>query len=156
MLAEQDQWLEAAIAARQFALIYPEDPQAAKYDRLADKHFQKYRSQIEQDLFGLGIAHVVTCQVIGDCLRGELIELLLQGEAATGKEFAESLKKDLTLVEDPAVVEYVNEIGQKLAKFMGRDEFEYEFYVVEDSTPNAFALPGGKIFIHSGLMKLMG
>jgi len=156
LLAEQDQWLEAAIAARQFALTYPKNPQAAKYDRLADKHFQKYRSQIEQDLFGLGIAHVVTCEIIGDCLRGELIELLLQGEAAAGKEFAESLKKDLTLVEDPAVVEYVNEIGQKLAKFMGRDEFEYEFYVVEDSTPNAFALPGGKIFINSGLMKLMG
>ncbi|MBC6481609.1 MAG: M48 family metalloprotease [Hormoscilla sp. GM7CHS1pb] len=169
LLAEQDQWLEAAIAARQFALTYPKNPQAAKYDRLADKHFQKYRSQIEQDLFGLGIGNVVACEVIeelrrrqeleerqDECSGAELIMLLLQGEAATGKAFAESLKKDLTLVEDPAVVEYVNEIGQKLARFMGRDEFEYEFYVVEDSTPNAFALPGGKIFIHSGLMKLMG
>jgi len=171
LLAEQDQWLEAAIAARQFALIYPKNPQAAKYDRLADKHFQKYRSQTEQNLFGLGIAHVGACEVIeelrrrqeleelerqDECSGAELIMLLLEGEAATGKAFAESLKKDLTLVEDPAVVEYVNEIGQKLARFMGRDEFEYEFYVVEDSTPNAFALPGGKIFIHSGLMKLMG
>jgi len=93
LLAEQDQWLEAAIAARQFALTYPEDPQAAKYDRLADNNFRKYRSQTRQNLFGLGIGNVVACQVIGNCSGAQLIMLLLQGEAATGKALAESYKK---------------------------------------------------------------
>ena len=54
------------------------------------------------------------------------------------------------MIEDPEVTGYINEIGQKLAKVAGRDEFEYEFYVVMDENMNAFALPGGNIFINAG------
>ncbi len=45
---------------------------------------------------------------------------------------------------------YVNEIGQKLAKVGGRNEFKYEFFVIPEEDLNAFALPGGKIFINAG------
>jgi predicted Zn-dependent protease len=38
---------------------------------------------------------------------------------------------------------------------MGRDQFNYEFFIVEDSTPNAFALPGGKVFVNTGMLELM-
>ena len=76
--------------------------------------------------------------------------LLLQGESAIGENYAEGFKNSLTLIEDPEVTGYINEIGQKLAKVAGRDEFEYEFYVVMDENVNAFALPGGKIFINAG------
>jgi len=38
----------------------------------------------------------------------------------------------------------MNELGQKLARATGRNDFEYEFYVVLDDDLNAFALPGGK------------
>jgi predicted Zn-dependent protease len=53
-------------------------------------------------------------------------------------------------VDDLEVVAYVNDIGQRLANVTGRDEFEYEFFVVRDPRLNAFALPGGKIFIYAG------
>ncbi len=45
---------------------------------------------------------------------------------------------------------YVNEIGQKLAVVAGRNDFKYEFYVVMDDQLNAFALPGGKVFVNAG------
>ena len=55
----------------------------------------------------------------------------------------------MPIVEDEAVNAYVNRIGEKLVAVAGR-EMNYEFYVINDERLNAFALPGGKVFIHSG------
>lgn len=52
---------------------------------------------------------------------------------------------------DPGVAEYVASVGQRVAAFSDRD-LPYEFVVVNDGTPNAWALPGGKIGIHRGLL----
>ena len=54
-------------------------------------------------------------------------------------------------VADKEVVAYVNEIGQKLAAVSDR-RLPYEFKVLNNSTPNAWALPGGKIVINRGLL----
>lgn len=54
-------------------------------------------------------------------------------------------------VADEKVVAYVREVGQKLAAVADR-KLPYEFNVVNDSTPNAWALPGGKISINRGLL----
>ncbi len=54
-------------------------------------------------------------------------------------------------VVDPAVENYVKRVGQKLAAHSDR-ELPYEFNVINDSTPNAWALPGGKISINRGLL----
>ncbi len=56
---------------------------------------------------------------------------------------------------DPAVGEYVSEIGQKIAAVSDRS-LPYEFVVLNDSTPNAWALPGGKIAINRGLLTQLG
>ncbi len=50
---------------------------------------------------------------------------------------------------------YVNRVGQKLAAVSDRD-LPYEFVVINDSTPNAWALPGGKIAINRGLLTRLG
>ncbi len=54
-------------------------------------------------------------------------------------------------VVDPALTEYVAGVGRRLAAVSDRD-LPYEFKVVNDSTPNAWALPGGKIAVHRGLL----
>jgi len=59
---------------------------------------------------------------------------------------------DFTL--DPALVDYVQNVGQRLAAVSDRD-LPYEFSVINDSTPNAWALPGGKISINRGLLTEM-
>ena len=51
----------------------------------------------------------------------------------------------------PGVAEYVDSVGQRVAAFSDRN-LPYEFVVVNDGTPNAWALPGGKIGIHRGLL----
>jgi predicted Zn-dependent protease len=53
---------------------------------------------------------------------------------------------------DPELTVYVREVGQKLARVSDRPDLPYEFVVLNNSTPNAWALPGGKIAINRGLL----
>lgn len=53
---------------------------------------------------------------------------------------------------DPELTAYVQQVGQKLAKVSDRSDLPFEFVVLNDSTPNAWALPGGKIAINRGLL----
>ncbi|MGD9264983.1 MAG: M48 family metalloprotease [Lysobacterales bacterium] len=56
---------------------------------------------------------------------------------------------------DPALTEYVQGVGNRLAEQSARD-FDYEFRVLNDSIPNAWALPGGKIVVNRGLLTELG
>ncbi|MFQ4146564.1 M48 family metalloprotease [Chlorogloeopsis sp. ULAP02] len=157
-LAETKKWMEASLAARQFAILNPNDPQAPEFTQLADKHLKRYKSHIRSEIQGNTIANIIT-GVLGYAVTGSLIGpfsaldstiMLLQGEESVGEAVAKQAKKQLNVVKDEAVSAYVNEIGQKLAKVAGRDEFKYEFFVIPYEELNAFALPGGKIFINAG------
>jgi len=54
---------------------------------------------------------------------------------------------------DPELTRYVQDVGQRLATQARRkDELKFEFSVLNDSTPNAWALPGGKIVVNRGLL----
>jgi predicted Zn-dependent protease len=56
---------------------------------------------------------------------------------------------------DPDLSYYVNQVGQKLARVSDRKDLPYEFVVLNNSVPNAWALPGGKIAINRGLLTLL-
>jgi len=77
-------------------------------------------------------------------------------ELALGKQLQAQYHQSLPLLDekDPLAV-YVNEIGQRVAKVSDRPELFYHFYVVDDRTVNAFALPGGYIYIHRGLLNYL-
>ena len=53
---------------------------------------------------------------------------------------------------DPGVQDYVSRVGQRLAEVSDRPDLPYEFVVLNNPVPNAWALPGGKIAINSGLL----
>ncbi len=55
-------------------------------------------------------------------------------------------------VVDPELTAYVQEVGKKLAAVSDRPDLPYEFVVLNDSTPNAWAMPGGKIAFNRGLL----
>jgi predicted Zn-dependent protease len=157
-LAENERWLEASIAARQFALLNPDRPDVAEFQALADQHLEEFQDRTRSRLRGNAIANfvtgaasfVLTGNLFGPLSAIETTVLMLRGESAVGESIAEQAVRQLELVEDETVVAYVNELGQQLAAVSGRDDFEYEFYVVRDETLNAFALPGGKIFVNAG------
>jgi predicted Zn-dependent protease len=59
------------------------------------------------------------------------------------------------MVHDPYLNAYINGIGKKLVKQLGPQPFQFRFFILEDPTINAFAVPGGYIFVNSGLIRLM-
>ena len=69
-----------------------------------------------------------------------------------------SLKKQGTLSQDPATNDYVTcvvaAILEVVPREYGPDDGRWEVLVFEDSTPNAFALPGGKIGVHTGMLEV--
>jgi len=76
-------------------------------------------------------------------------------EIQMGQQGAQQVVQSLGLVEDQALQRYVDGIGQRLAAASERPDLPWSFAVVEDATPNAFALPGGPVFLTRGMMALM-
>ena len=72
-----------------------------------------------------------------------------------GQENAAQVRKQMPIVKDPFLTEYVNRVGKKLAASQEAQEsgFPFSFEVVADPSINAFALPGGPMFINTGLLK---
>jgi Zn-dependent protease with chaperone function len=160
-LADAKKWMEASLAARQYAILNPNDPLMPEFTKLADDNLKRYKSHIRGEIRGNAIANIIT-GAVGYAVTGSLLGpfsaldstvMLLQGEESIGESVAKQAKKQLDLVKDEAVNAYVNDIGQKLAKVAGRNEFKYEFFVIPEPDLNAFALPGGKIFINAGAIE---
>ena len=78
----------------------------------------------------------------------------VEKEKELGDKLAKELQHNLTMIDDPVVKSYVDEIGGRLQKVVRDYRFQYNFYVVKESEPNAFAIPAGHIFINSGLIRL--
>ncbi|MFN2301282.1 MAG: M48 family metalloprotease [Gammaproteobacteria bacterium] len=76
-------------------------------------------------------------------------------EIALGQQSAAAAVAQLGLVDDPALQEYVQRLGKTLAAASERPDLPWAFGVVDDPTPNAFAAPGGFIFITRGMLALM-
>lgn len=86
---------------------------------------------------------------IGNCLNFFSIEK----EMALGKQLAEEVARQSKLNHDPIVGEFINRLGQNIVRNSDA-KVPFTFRVVEDDVPNAFALPGGFIFVNTGLIKL--
>jgi len=70
-----------------------------------------------------------------------------------GKSFMTTALKKYTFVKDPEVIALVNEVGREIVKSIGKDPDSYHFFVVRQNQLNAFAIPGGYIFLFDGLLK---
>jgi predicted Zn-dependent protease len=87
--------------------------------------------------------------------RSQLILLSNQEEIAMGLSEAEKIKTSSKLSSDRQLVAKIRQIGTKLAKVSGRDDYRWEFNVIESEQVNAFCLPGGKVFFYTGILKMM-
>lgn len=72
-----------------------------------------------------------------------------------GQESAAQVQKQMKVIKDPVLDKYVNDIGKRLAGAQEASEsgFPFTFQVVQDPSINAFALPGGPMFINTGLLQ---
>jgi predicted Zn-dependent protease len=84
-------------------------------------------------------------------------ELMLMTESQDldiGKKYAPQIEKQMGgKIPDNALQNYINSVGQKVAMVSHRRTWEYQFTALDDDMVNAFALPGGYIFITKGMLK---
>jgi predicted Zn-dependent protease len=76
---------------------------------------------------------------------------------ATERRIGESIMRDIrnrdpSFLDDPEIADYLNNLGARLASSAPGARFDFEFFPLRDSTVNAFALPGGYIGVHTGLI----
>jgi len=85
------------------------------------------------------------------------IMLVSEGqELAMGKQYDQQLVAELGLYDDPALAGYVQQLGLRLAALSERPQLPWAFRLVDDPVVNAFAVPGGYIYITRGIMVHMG
>lgn len=72
-----------------------------------------------------------------------------------GAENSQKIAQQMGLYQPQALSEYVQSVGQRLVAELDNPEFTFQFEIVDDPVPNAFALPGGYIYISRGLLALM-
>lgn len=75
-----------------------------------------------------------------------------QEEQAMGRAIMRDVYADPRYLDDPEIETYLNQLGYKLVSVSTRNQREFTFFVVSDPTINAFAMPGGNIGVHTGLL----
>jgi predicted Zn-dependent protease len=74
-------------------------------------------------------------------------------ETKISREFRREAKKYLKFVNSPEVERFVDRIGRRILSTAGPQVFDYRFFVVDDDQLNAFAVPGGSVYLFSGLIE---
>lgn len=74
-------------------------------------------------------------------------------EVAVGRQNAEQINARLPMVRDPVVGDYVQQLGMSIARTTSRSDLDWRFYVVDSHDVNAFALPGGFVYVNRGLIE---
>ena len=103
-------------------------------------------------LLSLGVAACATNPVTG---KRELSLVSEQQEIQMGQQGAQQVAQEIGLISDQALQNYLQGVGAAIAAKSERPNLPWTFRAVDDPSPNAFALPGGFIFVTRGLLDLM-
>jgi predicted Zn-dependent protease len=95
------------------------------------------------------------CAYVDSFLR-ELNVVSVPEEKQIGLKMQESVLKEMTFVQDSEWSGRIRSMGERLVAGLPVRDFDYQFKIVADKTPNAFTIPGGLIFIHTGLIEFAG
>ena len=76
-----------------------------------------------------------------------------QQEVQMGQQYAQQINAQLPIVRDPEINRYINVLGDSLARLSDDRNLDWHFYVVDSKEVNAFAVPGGFIYVNRGLIE---
>jgi beta-barrel assembly-enhancing protease len=93
--------------------------------------------------------------LIGVALTASLVGcgISQQQEVQMGVEYAQQINAQLPIVQDPELNRYINVLGDSIARLTSRGNLDWRFFIVDSKEVNAFAVPGGFIYINRGLIE---
>ncbi|MFQ5596835.1 MAG: M48 family metallopeptidase [Nitrospiria bacterium] len=96
---------------------------------------------------------LLSCKSVPITGRQQFLIISESEEIALGSTaYRQTLEKE-KISSDTAKVALIKKVGSRIAAVSGRPDFEWEFNLIEKDIPNAFALPGGKVAIYTGILK---
>ncbi len=110
---------------------------------------------------GISVSVILVALLNGACAinpvsrRPEFVLVSQAKEKQLGAEAAREVEQTMGLVSDSALEGYVESVGRRLAEQSPRKDVEYRFFVADVEDPNAFALPGGYVYVTRGLLALI-
>jgi predicted Zn-dependent protease len=107
-------------------------------------------------LFWIFFVFLVGCAAHPITGKKEIRLVSTKQEVALGKATTQQVVNEFGVYDDPKLHEYINEVGQKLVDVCERKEITYYFTVLDTPMVNAFAAPGGYIFVTRGILKELG
>lgn len=110
--------------------------------------------RITTTLFALSLL-LLSCATTGPGGKQSLIIIPTSQEVAIGAGMAQQVEQEEKILADTVWQNYLNEVGQKIAKVSDRKDIEYHFTVIESDQINAFAAPGGYVYFYTGLLREM-
>lgn len=96
------------------------------------------------------LALLLCVQVVGTGCATPVLSI--EDEKELGDEFSKQARRELDFLRDDMVRRYIEDLGERIVTAAGPQPLEYRFYVVEDDTLNAFAAPGGHVYIHTAII----
>jgi len=105
-------------------------------------------------LAALALLALTACETAPITGRNQLILVGDQQVQALGLQAYNQMKQDKPLSRDQALIRRTKEVGRNVARISPKPDWDWEFNVFDDDSPNAFALPGGKVGVNSGLFKV--
>lgn len=76
-----------------------------------------------------------------------------QQEVQMGQEEAQQANAQLPIITDPELNRYINVLGDSIARLTSRGDLDWQFFIVDSKEVNAFAIPGGFVYINRGLIE---
>ena len=76
-----------------------------------------------------------------------------QQEVQLGQQESAQIQQQLPLVQDAVISQYVSSLGNQIASHTSRSDLQWQFYVVNTDVVNAFALPGGIVYVNRGVLE---
>jgi beta-barrel assembly-enhancing protease len=76
-----------------------------------------------------------------------------QQEVQMGVEYAQQINAQLPIVQDPEINRYINVLGDSIARLTNRRDLDWQFFIVDSKEVNAFAVPGGFVYVNRGLIE---
>lgn len=100
----------------------------------------------------IGVMVLIT---LGSLISPAVFSITVKEEEDMSREMMAMIYKHLDVIDDPVIVPYVNQIGQRILAALPPQPFKYHFHVINQDVYNAFATPAGHIFVYTGLLNAM-
>ncbi|OLC38035.1 MAG: peptidase M48 family protein [Candidatus Rokubacteria bacterium 13_1_40CM_4_69_5] len=97
---------------------------------------------------------LAACQTVPITGRSQIMLLPERQEIQMGLTAYREVLNKATVSGDPALNDQVTRVGRRIAEATGRRDYQWEFKVIESKQANAFALPGGKVAVYTGILPI--